>query len=1253
MDHSEENRDVDDRVLTLSEEYLQRCRDGERPSIDEYTSQFPDLAARIRDFFPLVARMEHIAIDEVETLHSEPESGNEDGEVARPVPQQFGDFLLEEPIGRGGMGVVYRATQVSLGRKVAVKVLASDRAGSRHDRERFQREAEAVANLHHTNIVPIFGVGEQDGTPFFAMQLIEGRPLHRELNEIETDRAGDTTVEYRGRDDLPHGRSPVRSSATSHASEAQAGQKQWRRIARIGTQVADALHHAHAHGILHRDIKPANLLLDRAGVVWVTDFGLAKTEDSDLTAHGDVVGTLRYIAPESFSGQTDERSDLYSLGLTLYELLAGHPAFDAAERAEILQRIVDGDMPSLQKCAPGVPLDLATIVKKATELRPDDRYQSAGELAEELRRFANDEPIVARRLSVIERLTRWARRNRTVAALSATLFLLLLCVSVASTIASIHFYRLEGDQRRLSLTNGKIAKDNVGLRKNAEAELATSKRALSDLYCENGIRAGESSQAPMAALWFTEAARTADGIDQYRVDMNVLRARNSLRLCPRPVIQFTSGQIVDRLKFHPSGAWLISTPSRATGKDYLWDVTSGRRHEFPSQVGTITALAWNESGDLLAAGTDKGQVHLFRSPDFDSPILTSSLVPDQTYMIRELEFSRDGAQLAAIREKHVVLFSPIDLSEQTLGESHSNDISGIGFNEDGRWLYSFSESDQCRVFSTKSKEIVLQTDHYASANGWTICRPVFADEDRVVTWDSGLVWTEITTGKEQKIELPRKAFQLTWVPPLKKVFVTCNGASNGYLCRPGELPEQCGSGDTLTAVYCKARNELLSAGTYRQISVYDVGSGTSRMSPLFQPSAFRALETTPDGQFLANADYSNTIHVWSYPEKNEFIDTIPVGRYPADVNVHPDSKHVLIRLTHRNARVYRLESREPAGPELVPQGKVIESLWHPDGNAVLTLSNVESSAQAVIDIWDWKSGKRIQPSVTIDMAPRQTAMTDWPQFAVHPKGRMVAFVSNSMRCVIASLDSTNAWREIESVPCNYVISSSSDQSLILVTEDRANRVTQINRVNWEGDDPVKAIETDIVAMVRLMHDRRTLGTSTNGSFIFADAETLETSDFVSTRADASVKIFSAAKRHIAMRSEDDYVRTFSLSDGSMLHPPVDRAGDRIGLTPDGRILIIPNQSGICRLIDTTSGTPICPEFSLGQAKLWSYSGARRISVSPDSRFIAIGGTPHVAIIDLESLMPAKSKSLQELIHECETISGHRIEQGRPTAITND
>jgi serine/threonine protein kinase/WD40 repeat protein/Tfp pilus assembly protein PilF len=379
------------------------------------------------------------------------------------------------------MGIVYEAVQESLGRHVALKVLPPCATSSGTYLERFRREARAAARLHHTNIVPVFGVGESDGTLYYAMQFIQGHGLDAVLTDVKrlrtegqggairktlsepvafslvTGRYHEAATMATTLAEAPVAETPRPDLPTSHPSlNGAAAVPYFRSVARLGVQAAEALAHAHSQGILHRDIKPSNLLLDAAGTLWVTDFGLAKSNDAeDLSNTGDIVGTIRYMAPERFDGRSDPRSDVYALGVTLYEMLTLQPAFAAGDKLRLIAQITEDSPATPKKLDPRIPRDLETIVLKAMAFAPAARYQSANDLAEDLRRFLADRPIKARRSSLAEQFVRWCKRNPALAwSLGVIAFLLVL-----TTVGSIFAAAWLKDQRDDALAARKDADD--------------------------------------------------------------------------------------------------------------------------------------------------------------------------------------------------------------------------------------------------------------------------------------------------------------------------------------------------------------------------------------------------------------------------------------------------------------------------------------------------------------------------------------------------------------------------------------------------------------------------------------------------------------------------------------------------------------------------------------------------------------------------------------------------------------------------
>jgi serine/threonine protein kinase len=471
-------------VEALAEEFLERKRKGERPTVAEYLAWYPQLADEIRDVFPVLGLVEDF----------KPGSGDATGSFAgAPIPgletpvERLGDFRVLRVVGRGGMGVVYEAEQESLGRRVALKVMSGHRLSDPTQLARFAREAKAAARLHHTNIVPVFGVGDADGVHYYVMQFIHGQGLDAVLSELKrlegvqelpaetrearrgevsaTDvarsliagtfsglggtTANDPSSTSGGTREAPASDSLDFAVAPGTSSLVLSGQSAYARsVARIGLQAAEGLAYAHEQGILHRDIKPSNLLLDAHGIVWITDFGLAKSmTDENLTHTGDILGTIRYMAPERFHGRCDARSDIYALGLTLYELLAKRPAFDEADRGKLIKHVTDTEPPPLRQLDRKLPRDLTTIVHKAIEHEPSDRYQTADDLAEDLRRFLEDQPIRSRPIPGYERSWRWCKRNPAVAALNALAATLTTTIAIISTVAAWTYYGQRNELR--------------------------------------------------------------------------------------------------------------------------------------------------------------------------------------------------------------------------------------------------------------------------------------------------------------------------------------------------------------------------------------------------------------------------------------------------------------------------------------------------------------------------------------------------------------------------------------------------------------------------------------------------------------------------------------------------------------------------------------------------------------------------------------------------------------------------------------
>ena len=869
-------------VEVLAEEFLDRKRRGEQPTLREYVEHYPELADDIRDLFPALLMMEDLGESSGGTTGS---LAADNGAAVGVRLQRLGDYRILRQIGRGGMGVVYEAEQESLGRRVALKVLSASSLLDPKQVRRFEREAKAAAKLHHTNIVPVFGVGRQDGHHYFVMQFIAGLGLDVVLDDLRRLRGGkseakpapaacriasltgadvarslltgrfdadgppeDASVTESFDEAAPAANGPPADSGSSQvilpgSSELSASsdpdRQFYRSVARIGVQVAEALEYANRQGILHRDIKPSNLLLDNHGNVWVADFGLAKTaEADDLTHTGDILGTIRYMAPERFSGQCDARSDVYSLGLTLYELVALRPAYEAADRHSLMERVLHDEPDRLKKLAPGVPRDLETIIAKAIARDPAGRYTAAAALAEDLKRFVEDRPIRARRVSSPERLVRWCRRNPVVAGLLAAVFVLLATVAGVASVGYVQTrvaLNREAEQRIAAVRQRQEA-DRQRQEADRQRQEADRQRALAE-----AAEARAKGEAGRASTAEQEMRR-----QWYAASSNLMQPAWD-----------TTGQ-VSRLR-----ALLAETeayPDRGFEWYYWQRLCHLEQHALIGHRHEVTSVSWSPNGNRLATASWDGTAKIW-----DAAGGRELISLRYSGGLSSVAWSPDGTRLATGgRDGAARVWDAADGRELLVFKGHAGKVSWVAWSPDGTRLATASEDGTARVWDAAGgREPITLRGHtgpvYQVAWAPDGKRLASAGSDGTRIWDAA--------GGREPISLKGdsgKVWSVSWSPDGARLATASTDGARIWDAAGGREPITLrGHGWQVWSVaWAPDGKRLATASTEGTAKIWDAAGGRELHTLKGHTGAVQDVAWSPDGTRLATASDDGTARVW-------------------------------------------------------------------------------------------------------------------------------------------------------------------------------------------------------------------------------------------------------------------------------------------------------------------------------------------------------------------------------------------------------
>jgi WD40 repeat protein/serine/threonine protein kinase len=994
-------------VEELAEEFAARHRRGERPSLTEYTQRYPQWADEIRDVFPALVMMEQFKPPVGEATAA---GGLAPTADSKPL-ERLGDYRILREIGRGGMGLVYEAEQISLGRHVALKVLPTHHLLDPRHLARFRREAKAAARLHHTNIVPVYGVGDDSGLHYYVMQFIAGLGLDvvlEELKRFQSDAPGGvspgrlerrTGGEGRGSrsevsaadmarslltggfvlaaEEEAAGPDAVPDATVDHVAGAVAGQAPpaaapgaerradtvspasslvvlpgsgaarrprertptyWQSVARIGVRVADALEHAHRQGIQHRDIKPSNLLLDTQGTVWVTDFGLAKADDQqNLTHTGDILGTLRYMPPEAFEGRSDARSDVYSLGLTLYEMLAFRPAFDEQARNRLIKQVSQAEPTRLGKLNRQVPRDLETIVHKAMDRLPGQRYQTAAELAADLQRFLDDEPIRARRVGPWQRVLLWARRRPAAAGLLLVSTGALLAVAVA--VVGLLLYAqtqtaLQGEAEQRHQVEQYQYYHRV-----ARAAAAWQEGSLA------GVEELLDACPPEQRHWewhflkrqcHADLLSVAHDFDSYNTAsfspdgkwlLTVSRTVDIRDAATGVVVRHFPGDGV--AAFSPDGRWLASSNRGGTvGRDKtvrLWDIATGQLiRSFPSHTDGISRLEFSHDGKRLAAsGYGKGVVTVWdtttaEAHSIKNPPDPARPRPPDEGAVNKAAFSSNGTQLAlACRDSTAKICSATTGQVERLLRGHAWEVWDVAFSPDGKWLASASYDRTVKLWDVQTGQEVRTLPGHTSLV-WGVAYSPDGTRLASASLDGTVRLWDAATG------LPLRTYK-------------------GH------------TGGVGGVVFSSDSRRLASTSKDGTVKVWDATADPEATGFRVHTDVLRKLAYSPDGAQLASASHDGTVRLWD-ATTGRVIHTLrgPAG-LALSVAFSSDGTRLASGHSDGTARIWDAATgREEHCLHMEPGSWVFVSLSQ-DGHRLATCGWKDPKVR----VWDVATGQKI------------------------------------------------------------------------------------------------------------------------------------------------------------------------------------------------------------------------------------------------------------------------------------------------------
>ncbi|QDV42815.1 Serine/threonine-protein kinase PknB [Stieleria neptunia] len=1053
--------------------------------------------------------------------------GGHDPFVSLLEQTRFADYEIESEIARGGMGVVFRARQISLNRPVALKMIIAGQLASPDLVRRFQTEAEAAAKLAHPHIVPIYEVGESETLHFFSMKLIEGENLASLINE------------YR-----------VQDGTASQVLDRQ------RRIAKMMLKIANALALAHKHGVLHRDIKPSNILVDVAGEPYLTDFGLAKlteqTQDT-LTRTTAVLGSPSYMSPEQASGDHDQMTtlaDIYSFGAVLYELLTGQPPFAGKNAIETIRRVIDQTPERLRSVNERIHPDLETIALRCLQKEPHLRYASAAEVGAELDRFLRGESIEARPVGPFQELWRWAKRNRRVSLLAVTLFLALVCGTVGVAWQS----------RRATKANETLTE--------MVATLTWSR--ITDLVTRGEVR-----------LALTHLARMMrDDPTDWRVAMYAMSVLDQSR-CHVPVgpeILHPGQAIITAVQLDPTGRILATGSEDKTIR--LWSVSDSQQIGRPLVFdGVVKSLAFDHSGERLAAVSGKGK--LLQVFDVESRQEIRSLRFDN--QIVQLEYPSPQPQVVVVEGSSLHV---IDLDREDFDQVYDfqQSIAALSLSSDAKRAVLRLNNGEAIAVDVESGTELLRVNEFRigdatiSANGRLVaaCENNFGN---AAVWDieSGLRKCKLDTHEGEVTNLTfaadgNRLFASSVLQEWVVSYDTHTGLQSGSRMTHAER---------VTSIHAfDGQRQLMMVSGRNGVRFWDALTGDPSASPVIISKGIVSAGSTESGDLLWTGSCSelgswhiDSIQLWRLhePQVPPVLAESPEPYLASAGTVSPDGHWVAANVVQRGSNGYdRVEYvtivdvttgetlRDPLPLDSTPYGLA----FTPDGSRLLIVTvrgkiYLLSTPDFELIKGPIDSGNPIQPS------------------RMSPTGDRFATGSANGWVAVWDLESlTPIWKERHSDSrLNDLCFSESGRWLGSCSNDGTAKV-------WDVDSGQVAVtllgHTDKVYHIKIDEQKQLLATNSDDRrTILWELATGRRITSLEHAVETNSISIHPTKELIVTADRDGRCRLWNTQNGQPVGRPMvhDQPVVALSFSEDGERILAADQSGF-RLWDTETQQPL-------------------------------------------------------------------------------